>query len=291
MIAPPLALDTAVAVAVAWAGVGWRLRAVRAAGLARACHELRGPLTAARLGLQLGLRTGGLTREQLRAIDLALDRAGLAVDDLHSARRPTPSRPVDIAALVRDSAAAMRPLAAAHDAHLSVNVPGEPVLVRGERLRLAQLVGNLLANAIEHGGGEVELALTVRGDTVRVAVHDGGSGLTASPARLARHARRVDPARGHGWSISAPIARRHGGRLTVVTSSGAAPGACVVLELRRHDPDAFITHRCVMHLCIMNGMRASIVEAWRRRVPRIRSASVPSRSTRRSPIARARSPN
>src|SRR5271167_3911316 len=55
---------------------------------ARACHELRGPLTAARLGLQLGSRAGELSPARLRAIDLELGRAALALDDLSTARDP-----------------------------------------------------------------------------------------------------------------------------------------------------------------------------------------------------------
>src|SRR6202042_759751 len=50
--------------------------------VARACPELRGPLTAARLGLSLQLRAGGGSHERLRAIDTELSRAALALDDL-----------------------------------------------------------------------------------------------------------------------------------------------------------------------------------------------------------------
>src|ERR1700730_12880311 len=66
---------------IAWRVLGWRMEAV-----ARACHELRGPLTAARLGLELGAREGSLTSARLAAIDLELARASLALDDLASPR-------------------------------------------------------------------------------------------------------------------------------------------------------------------------------------------------------------
>ena len=49
--------------------------------VARACHELRGPLAAARLGLELGVRVGELSPAQLRALELELGRASLALDD------------------------------------------------------------------------------------------------------------------------------------------------------------------------------------------------------------------
>ena len=57
--------------------LGSRMEAV-----ARACHELRGPLTAARLGLSFGERSGELSPDRLRAIDTELGRATLALQDL-----------------------------------------------------------------------------------------------------------------------------------------------------------------------------------------------------------------
>ena len=64
----------------------WHALAGRMESVARACHELRGPLTAARLGLQLGASTGELSPARLRAIDLELGRAALALEDLDIAR-------------------------------------------------------------------------------------------------------------------------------------------------------------------------------------------------------------
>src|SRR5207253_667336 len=52
---------------------------VRMEAVARACHELRGPLAAAQLGLELGVRVGELSPAQLRALDLELGRASLAL--------------------------------------------------------------------------------------------------------------------------------------------------------------------------------------------------------------------
>jgi signal transduction histidine kinase len=117
------------------AAVGWtatallgamHLRARRRLVLvARASHELRGPLCAARLSLH------GLTAEpgRVAAIDLELLRAGRALDDLAAAPSGGrgPSRPelVDVAALAHAYAPAWRTLALAHGAGLKVDaVPG-----------------------------------------------------------------------------------------------------------------------------------------------------------------------
>ena len=50
------------------AGGAWRALTGRMENVARACHELRGPLTAARLGLQLGERVGELSPARMRAV-------------------------------------------------------------------------------------------------------------------------------------------------------------------------------------------------------------------------------
>ncbi len=123
---------------------------------ARACHELRGPLTAARLGLQLGSRMGELSPARLRAIDLELGRAALALDDLTSARDPghLPGsvEEIDVAELLADSAEAWCAAAAATGVGVAMSWSGPPAEVIGDRLRLAQAIGNLIANAVEHGG-------------------------------------------------------------------------------------------------------------------------------------------
>ena len=59
----------------------------------------------------------------------------------------------------------------------------------GDRLRLAQATGNLIANAIEHGGGRVEVRGRARGADARIEVIDDGAGLPAPVAELTRRAR------------------------------------------------------------------------------------------------------
>jgi signal transduction histidine kinase len=100
--------------------------------------------------------------------------------------------------------------------------------VRGDRTRLAQACGNLLANAVEHGGGAIELRARAVGRRVRIEVADHGPGLPAPVARLAARARNGRGRRGRGLAIASEIAARHGGRLAAAPSSG---GARLMLEL------------------------------------------------------------
>ena len=224
--------------------IGRRWAHARTEAVARACHELRGPLTAVRLGLELASRVGGeLSAAQLRALDLELGRATLALDDLAAAgsRLPGPgllsrgrrmtgaaTGRVEVSELLADSGEAWRPAATAAGVRLDVRWSGAPARVAGDRLRLAQATGNLIANAIEHGGGAIELRGRVGAGSVRIDVIDDGPGLSAPVADLARRARAERGARGRGLAIASTIARDHGGRLAAAPSQR---GARLVLEL------------------------------------------------------------
>jgi signal transduction histidine kinase len=131
--------------------------------------------------------------------------------------------------------------AAAHGARLRLRDCRDHPLVRGRRLRLAQAIGNLIANANEHGGGDTEVTCWVDMTTVVVEIRDQGPGLPAPLGDLAggRRARwatwcrtgargHASSRRGHGLAVATEVAAAHGGRLVAPASPG---GARLVLEL------------------------------------------------------------
>jgi len=210
----------------------WRVALARRMALvARACHELRGPLTAARLAVQLAAHAspGATPRGILRSIDTELGRAGLALADLSAAQRGARAgdrlETFELAPLLVEAAAARHGEAWAKGVRLRLEPPPEGVLLRGDRLRLAQACGQLLANAIEHGGGEVLLRARASRHTVRVEVLDDGPGLPAPVAELVRRPRGL---RGQGLAHAEDVAARYGGRLAAAPSER---GARLVLEL------------------------------------------------------------
>ena len=200
--------------------------------VARACHELRGPLTAAHLALHCGMRRGDTPPARLAAIDHELGRAAVALDDLAAARRgrrgPDRSEPVDVGDLLAHQARTWRMVEGAFGCRVELAEPRSGAVVRGDRVRLAQAVSNLVANALEHGDGRVRLQARAQDDRVRIEVADEGPGLPVAVGDLTRRARAGRGRRGRGLAIAADIADRHGGRLVAAPT---AHGARVALEL------------------------------------------------------------
>lgn len=204
--------------------------------VARAAHELRGPLAAAHLGLQTLGRQPGVQRWRCASVDVQLQRAALAVADLAAAPalRRVPDAPglVDVGCLLEEQVHAWRPMAAAYGCELVLApvVPG--TAVHGDRLRLGQAIGNVVANAAEHGRGRIELSARVLCDRVRIEVVDDGPGLPATVADIVSRPRAGRGSRGRGLAIAADIARRHGGRLA---SAPTDRGARLALDLPAAD--------------------------------------------------------
>ena len=209
--------------------VRWRLQ-VRMEAVARACHELRGPLTAARLGLTHGVAQARPTAGRLRAVDAELCRAAAALDDLADPRGGPPRlgelRRVSIRAMLEDCVEAWQGVAAAADRELSLSWTGRELEVWIDRPRLARAVENLISNALEHGAGAVEVDGRKVAGRLRVVVADEGPGLPAPVPRLCRSRRRGG--RGRGLQIAVAIASAHGG---AIVSAPTERGARLVLEL------------------------------------------------------------
>lgn len=208
--------------------------------VARACHELRGPLTAVRLSLATMERRNEAPPERLATLEHELRRAGLALDDFAAARsgRRIAEREerVEVAELMEEQFHSWEVVAGVFDSIVLLGcvLPGSTVV--GDRLRLAQAISNLIANALEHGPGRIELtARFVGAQHVRIEVIDEGPGLPVPLAELTRRARAGRGRRGRGLAIAAQIAERHRGRLV---AAPAPRGTRIGLELPlvRHPP-------------------------------------------------------
>jgi two-component system OmpR family sensor kinase len=204
--------------------------------IADASHELRTPLTSIR-GYSEMLRRGagesptdaGLAR---RRIEEESVRMSTLVDDmLLIARldqgRPLERKPVDLQAIAADAADDAR--AVAPQRQVTLTAPGS-VVVEGDDLRLRQVVGNLVRNALVHTPQQtaIEIGVSTENDTGRMSVIDHGPGLQAKEMeRIFEPFYRADPSRsrdsggaGLGLSIVSAVVSAHGGKVNVKETSG-----------------------------------------------------------------------
>jgi signal transduction histidine kinase/ActR/RegA family two-component response regulator len=202
--------------------------------LATLAHELRNPLAPVRNSLHL-MRLAGPGSEAVKAgplLDLMERQVAhlvRLVDDLMEVARITRGR-IELRPERIDLAAALRSAAEAADAKvrharctLELKLPPEPLWVRADPVRLAQVFVNLLDNAAKYSAADGRIVVTLRreGDEAAVSVCDTGAGIPAEMlARVfdlfAQVDRTLDRAQG-GLGIGLALARNllelHGGRI------------------------------------------------------------------------------
>ena len=126
---------------------------------ARASHEVRGPLTVALLALEGMVARGEVGRGGgPRRCELQLDRARLGVDDLAAAAvgaaAPDRLEPVTVSRAAGPAVAGLAARCAGDELRVLPAPAGAALLA--DRVRLAQALGNLIANALEHGAAPVD---------------------------------------------------------------------------------------------------------------------------------------
>ncbi|MET7703146.1 HAMP domain-containing sensor histidine kinase [Streptomyces sp. NPDC005485] len=206
--------------------------------VADASHELRTPLACLRTELELALHRAedpdwpqvvhDAHEDTKRLQDLTEDLLLLArLDASHTDRQP--AQAVDLTDLVRDETARRRP---PRHVTLDVHTESGPVIVQGQPMLLARVLGNLLDNAERHSAGTITVRLTHEPDSREAVldVQDDGPGIPAEDhQRVFERFTRLDDARnrdaggsGLGLAIAHHIATAHHGTLTITPSDHGA---------------------------------------------------------------------
>ena len=206
-------------------------------------HELNQPLAAmktylagARLLLQRKRPEEALSSFQ--RIDDLLERMGAITRQLKSyARKGADAfEPVDTRAAVSSALAMMEPQLKTRAVNMIRTLPNEPVMILGDRLRLEQVIINLLRNALDATQGAkdptIEILL-VAGDTVSLQVRDNGDGIENLDELFEPFYTTKQPGDGVGLglAISSGIVNDLGGRLTA--RNAADGGAIFEVQLPR----------------------------------------------------------
>jgi two-component system, OmpR family, sensor kinase len=144
------------------------------------------------------------------------------------AGRPLASEPVDLTLLAIDVSSDARAAAPGH--RWQLDLPDEPITVRGDELRLHQVLANLLSNAARHtpAGTEVNVAVSATPQTAIVTVTDDGPGIPPElqPDIFERFVRgdssrsRAAGSSGLGLAIVQAVTAAHGGQAKVSSRPG-----------------------------------------------------------------------
>ena len=207
--------------------------------VADASHELRTPLAGIRSYAELARRSTDAVPEEvshaLVRVESEAVRMGLLVDDLLllarlDAGRPLEQEDVDLSRLAIEVTNDAR--VAGPDHRWSLDLPDEPLMVRGDQHRLHQVVANLLSNARSHTPAGTCVVVRLSHDEnvehhVLLSVTDDGPGIPAElQATIFERFVRADDSRsrvkggtGLGLAIAQAVVKAHGGTLTLTSDS------------------------------------------------------------------------
>ena len=193
-------------------------------------HELNQPLAAmktylAGAGLLLSRNRPDETLSAFHRIDDLIERMGAITRQLKTyARKGSETfSPVDMSAALSSSLSMMEPQLKHSNIRLEKVISEQSVVVIGDRVRLEQVLINLLRNAVDAvktvPDPVIEIMLS-RGETVTLSVRDNGSGIEELDLLFEPfHTTKKDgDGVGLGLAISSGIVKDHGGRLTARNS-------------------------------------------------------------------------
>jgi len=221
----------------------------RDAFLSVAGHEIRTPLSALNLivyqlarqvralGSEKAIDLAGRCEKQvarlIRLADELLDVSRISAGTLH-----LDPEEVDLALLAREAVERLEEGARRAGCALTVDAPG-PVSGFWDRVRLEQILSNLLTNALKFGAGDpVEVRVSSVGDDAVLLVRDHGIGIHDADQRriFGRFERAVSsetyPGMGLGLWITREIVEAHGGKIGVESRPGAGAVFRVILPRR-----------------------------------------------------------
>lgn len=215
--------------------------------LGNIAHELRTPLTGLK-GYLEGLLDGlfPANEETFAWMTQEVDRLGRLVDDIQHLSRIESGQfkldfqKVDVGQLVQRVTAQLCPQAQSKQITLQTVPPTRPVQALADADRAAQILINLVGNAIRYtpDGGQVWLAVQENGRFVEISVTDDGIGLAPETMpyiferfyRVDQSRSRTSGGSGIGLTISRHLVWAMGGELTAV-SDGPGQGSCFTFTL------------------------------------------------------------
>ena len=197
-------------------------------------HDLRSPMSVIQgyVSLMATGKTGEMNETQVEFLDsvnrkitemTALLNDFLDINKIDAGFVNLKREDMDLGNLCREVLDDLAPMAAGSALQVDLELPDAAVVVHADPLRMTQILRNLVSNAIKYNreGGWVRLSVETRGETVRVAVSDGGIGMSADELRVLFQpytrgkSQRTIKGVGLGVVIIKKLVEAHGGQIEV----------------------------------------------------------------------------
>ncbi len=220
---------------------------VQRAFVADAAHELRSPLTALKLQLELLNKSGDEAerRAATQALGEGITRAAWLVEQLLALARNEPGAPaiafaeVDLSEIARKALADTVPQALARGTELELR-SDKPVPLQGDSASLLVLVRNLVDNAVRHSPPGARVRVRVQGEAggaASLVVDDTGPGIPPEDReRVFDRFYRRDPSASEGSGLGLAIVRTVATRHAAEVGMGEAPGGGLRVTVRFGPP-------------------------------------------------------
>ncbi|MGZ4955386.1 MAG: PAS domain S-box protein [Methylobacter sp.] len=219
--------------------------------LAMLAHELRNPLAPIRNAVEIQ-KLANLTPSRLawcnEIINRQVEHLTRLVDDLLDVSRISrglielKKEPLEVQDFILPAVESCQPLIDVRRHTFSLALPPEPVWVEGDRIRLAQVVSNLINNAAKYTeeGGHIRLLVEASDHEVGIHISDNGSGIDSADLshlfdlfyQADRNIDRAQGGLGIGLSLVHNLVAKHGGNVQVF-SAGCGQGSEFVVRLPR----------------------------------------------------------
>lgn len=218
--------------------------------VANASHELRTPLTTIKMVIEALSADEGVTKNEMNKsfLDMAetestrmelLIKNLLTLSQLDSKTMNFNVREFDLEESLAYLAKSLAVNASAHGHKLTFDGAYDPVVIRGDKIRIEQILINITSNAIKYtpDGGRISLRLRDIGDAAEVSITDNGVGIPEEDIpHLFERFYRVEKARssdkggtGLGLAIAKEFAAAHGGDIRVSSIVGKGTTFTVTL--------------------------------------------------------------
>lgn len=215
--------------------------------MATLAHELRNPLTPIRNGLEILALQGLANPTQQHACDVMnrqVTHLARLVNDLIDVSRITRRKlvlkkeVVTAQSIVQGVVDTLQPQIEAARHHLQIDAESQPIWLYADSMRIAQAVGNLLANSVRYtpGGGHISINVAANAGLAEIKVSDNGIGI--SPQMLPHvfdmftqdTERHSEAGLGIGLALAKALVEMHGGGISA-QSAGIGRGATFCVSL------------------------------------------------------------